>query len=386
MSTLKRHVVGDRTWGTAGCGWCAVIEGSPVPCVARVSVRILVALALTGCASLASRRVPELDGDGRLRRLEVPGDRGLCGSIATPDERFLVFDTTGLEPLIYSTDHRLALIRKGRIRDVFGRSRKANTVLAASGLRFELLSVPGLDVEDRLDVPRAEKVKFGGGIGQIGLCPYKDDWIHVNGTRGHIVELKTSPLRVGRSGRAVTKHLLAAAADQKTGMLVLAGDDRSDDRFIEVYDLAQMKPGTRTQVDCKELGYHIRAGNGTAWIATREGRFLHFDIASATVTGDTVLNEKTQRNNVALDLSASGDYLAACSTILSEGDCPTVLKVFRVGKDAELAEVASARAKLPYSFHSITILEKERLVILSSQKPFVWSYGAKKEKEDTKKQ
>jgi len=325
------------------------------------------------CVCLSCGGAPDLDGDGVLRRVEIPGNRGTLESLATPNEKFVAFLTAGPNSMLLLTDQQLSPVgREYGATLALGPARASNThMLAYAPFAFRILSLPDLTATETLDGPHVREALSVTLFPT--LCPVDTGWVCVN-SKGAVVAIETSPLRLGQSGQAATRVVRGVAWDGKTKTLVLCGDDT----FAEVYDPIRMVSVARRQLDCREFDVcYVRAGNGTAWIPTRDGLFLHFDIASATVVGRTVLTAEEGDKDVSLDLSPSGRHLAAVSSLSGRGDdVPTVLKVFRVA-GRNLTEVASARVDLPYTVGGITILEKEKLVILNGHRVLVWDYGAK---------
>lgn len=319
------------------------------------------AYVLCGCA-------PDLEGDGELRCVDIPGSRGTLSSVATPDEKFVAFQTTGPSPLLLLTDQRLSPVIQRDARHALAPSWASSEFMLTSWLQtFQILSLPDLKATATIELQSLDIIQWNLPT----LRPTRTGWVCLN-SQGELFRLETSPFRVGRGGKAATKLVQGAATDEKTGTLVICGDGV----FAEVFDLERMESVARCQLD--RCGYKVRAGNGIAWIGTRDGLILHFDIASATVVGRTVLTRESGSHDVCLDLSASGRHLAASSSLLFRGDDrPTVLRVFRVAGKV-LTEIVSAKVDLPHTVGGITILENEQRVILNGHQVFVWDYGAKR--------
>lgn len=330
-------------------------------------MRLLVFLAclVVGCVS---SRVPPLTGDGALQRVHVPWGRGTNSSVATPG--YVVFDSTGPRPILLCTDRRLQPVATTSAHKLVTSSHQADTVLCCDPRSFTLLDCPDFERREQLEVQDSIGM-LGGTTWALRLLPYRSGWVYV-GWRGHVARIEANPLRVEAHGKAGTDHVIAEAVDDATGRLILVDPD---EKTAEVFDIERMERLAAVALDCKAVGGHARVSGGVAWVSTHNGSFLRLDLASATVTGRTVLVDD-ETAGVTLDLSPSGQYLAACaSSFRKGGPSPTVLRVYRI-EEGELTEVAAAQADLPHVLNGITILEEEKTVILNSQHPVLaWHYG-----------
>jgi hypothetical protein len=238
-------------------------------------------------------------------------------------------------------------------------------VLTFSVNEFTIRSVPGLLERQTLVLDAEGRRAFR--FTHEWLCAYRTGWIAVG--KG-VVKIEPDPWRLSKVGRLSVARVKGAAADEKTGTVVVSGDGG----IAEIFDLAKMESRARCPLG-SEVGYGACASDGIAWIPTRDGQIVHFDIASATVVGRTALTPKRGRTWVRLDLAPSGRQLAASACRRGEGESwPTVIRVFRVGK-AKLREVASVRRKLGAVVCDLTILEKGKRVLVSTPRfALEWRY------------
>ena len=314
-----------------------------------------------------------VSGAGVVRGINAVGDRGVNESVATAEGEYVVFRTTGPSASLLVTDGRLTVLREREGPPLaFAVLNKLNTLLAFSPLRIDLWSVPALESQGRIEI--GEDLAAVIGWDTPLLCAMESGWAVVS-RNGGIALFDVASLRQGRSGRCATTSIRGVAADPRTRCLVICGDT-----CAETYDVERMRSEATCKLPCKQVGRSVCAADGTAWIATEDG-FLRFDIASATVVGQTVLAEEAG-SHVRLDLAASGkELVACCSRFVRRGECLAVLKIYKI-EGEDVVETRAARVNVGYGVGDVTIIEKEKTVIVgTTRSAFAWHYdGGEKDK------
>jgi hypothetical protein len=325
-------------------------------------------LLLTGCVS-SHGDADQLQGAGVVRRIRIPADRDPVWCGRSFDGRFVLFDTTAPDPQIICMDvtfKKVASVESAG--GALAPSCTGPTMLYAPGGSYELLEIPSLTCVDILRV-RGDDAARQGSMNAVAICGTADGtWIRVS-DRGDILEILPSPLRLGRSARATIKSVRAAALDAKDAKLIICGDGAT----VEVFDVTSWKPAGTVALGHEASVQRVVAGNGTAWLATSDGRVLGVDSKRAVVRATLDVSGVPERVHNMLDLSMSGRFLGVVSVGDRAGPSRVVLRVFDLGGD-EAKECSSAEVTLPDAVWGITILEKEEAVVLESPHPAVWYY------------
>jgi len=318
--------------------------------------------------------VPDVEGDGVLRQLEVPGRRGVVSSAATFDGAFVAFDTTGPAPVVCIANRHFEFVRKSaEPGDKIDAAFDSPLLLcrSATGWKFQIVSVPDLVIQETYRVATAEDRAAIGSIGSLCVCARKGGWLHVN-AGGEVAEILTSPLRLGRSGHLAASCVQAAAIDGSGRWLVACDEDG----YAELYDVQKMETTHRLKLDAVADFRSVCVQEGVAWIGCTNGTILQVDLASCAIVKRLVMDSGGMLVNVRFSLGRSRKYLAVCVSAFRDATAhPTTLKVFDT-EGASLTEVASARATLPHAVGGVTLCDREKAVVLESQYPvFVWDYA-----------
>jgi len=326
-------------------------------------------VALAGCICGPPAIEGELQGTGRIRPIRIPAERGglLCGR--SPDGRLVLFETTGPDPQLLEMDTRFRRVASVEWSGHICISKTRPLVLnAVTDYDYELVELLTLETREELNLETDEDCHKIGGSGPV-LCSYGEAWLRVS-YKGELVEIRDGPLRLGRSGKTATTDVRAGAVDAETGMLVLCGEGST----VEVYDLRQWKSVGVLRLGPPELERDVVADHGVAWCMTTEGVLQAIDLRRLEVREAVPVYDT--HVDAELDLSASGRFLGVVAMERKRGPGPrrTVLKVFDVSGGAA-REHASAEVLLNGILASITVLEPQQAVVVSSSLPVVWYYG-----------
>jgi len=326
-------------------------------------------LALAGCICGPPAIEGELQGTGRIQAIRIPAERGGLQCGRSPDGRLVLFETTGPDPQLLEMDTRFRRVASVEWSGHTCISKTRPLVLnSVTSSDYELLEIPGLAIREELRLETdAERDKVGWNLRV--LDSYGDAWLQVS-DKGDIAEIRDGPLRLGRSGKAATTEVRAGAVDAETGVLVLCGEGST----VEVYDLRQWKSVGVLRLGPPELEREVVAGDGVAWCMTSEGVLRAIDLRRLEVREAVTVYDT--HVDAELELSASGRFLGVVAMECKRGSGPrrTVLKVFDVSGGAA-REHASAEALLNGGVESITVLEPQQAVVVSSSLPVVWYYG-----------
>jgi hypothetical protein len=306
-----------------------------------------------------------------LRRIDFLGERGTVDAVRTSDGQFILLQTMPPSPAVLVCDRHLKLIAKRA---------PAPLALAASGGR-DALVLAIIEETDRLELwelPVTTPGRFSDlgrdaalmALGSPTLCSARGGWVWLNAP-GQVVFIDGTSLRACRRGKTKLPKVHAAAVDDTTGDLVICGNEE----YVEVFDLTRMATKRCIAVEGMRAGWSLRARGGRAYVATSQGVVVQITIEPGRVEERTEVWAGSGNRSVALDLSPTGEYLAACASLFTHGNTrPTVMRVFRV-KDGTLTPEARAQADLPHVPNSITLIEEQRMVVLNSEPPVLaWHY------------
>ncbi len=299
--------------------------------------------------------LPPSGRTGRIEVLPVPGNRQTNGFTVAPDEGSIVVQAAGPWPFYFSLDRDLRVV--GRRPGILGRvavspdGRKGISVLNGTGTLLELpaLLETGRGRLDGVLTPWA-----------VRALPATGDWavVHWDG----ILVVPAAPPWKGRAMSIGIKRPVGAAVDDRTGLLVIIGDENR----IEIVDPVAMRSVAVLEAPCPLLKFDVCAGGGRAWIATAEGTVVRLDIEARKVM-DTV--RIADGGDVSLGLSPSRGLLGA----VARGAPESVLRAFRIEK-GELVEVASMTAALDV-VNDVAVLERTSRILIAGGKTWCWSVG-----------
>jgi len=160
------------------------------------------------------------------------------------------------------------------------------------------------------------------------------------------------------------------AFDAKTNRIFVAG---SENRFV-IVDRTTQVIVSEGQLPCKQVDFDACAIGGMAWVSTKEGTFLQFDMATCKVVGRTRLMDRNC--DLRLTISPSGRRLAAvAAAFVSATNHPTVAEIYAI-ENGTLRRIARTSTTLPGAVWDIALWDKQQTLLFASPYPsHVWEFG-----------
>ncbi|MEM8882825.1 MAG: hypothetical protein AAGD14_02000 [Planctomycetota bacterium] len=301
-----------------------------------------------------SRRAPS---DAFMNAYKVPGMDLIATDLTGPGRDLVLIGPDGHSRL----EVELAF-------EVMAPGHRKGEILAVDGRTYYLLSVTELREGESISRRTARHIR--GFPLSRDACRTRTGWCLLS-KGGDILEIRNEPFEVGRGARFRFKTATRCAYDARTDALVIAGTDGE----IRVVDWKTFRLRHRLQIPDTEFRRSLCVWNGRAWIGTRRGSFVHYDIARNVVREETTFGSPD--GDVMLALCDSGARLAATSSKFVSGRVhPTVLSVWDIGPE-ELTLRARTETTLSTTTWNIGLFETEDRLFIAGQYPaYIWSFGS----------